>query len=82
VTITGGLPRVTELVEAVNPLQTLLFVRNRWKNNHLEKSNVVIAKLSLHLALADVKKYLVPLSRSDSLFRKMNYIRAGTHTTF
>jgi DNA-directed RNA polymerase subunit beta' len=74
--ITGGLPRVTELFEARNPSNPAVVseIDGEISLGKIKRGNREIIVTSRS---ADVKKYLVPLSR-QILVQENDYIRAGT----
>ena len=74
--ITGGLPRVTELFEARNPSNPAVVseIDGEVSFGKIKRGN---REISVTSKLGEEKKYLVPLP-SRSLFRKNDYVRAGT----
>jgi DNA-directed RNA polymerase subunit beta' len=74
--ITGGLPRVTELFEARNPSNPAVVseIDGEVSLGKIKRGNREIIITS---KTADVKKYLVPLSK-QILVQENDYIRAGT----
>ena len=74
--ITGGLPRVTELFEARNPSNPAIVseIDGEITMGKIKRGNREIIVTS---KTADVKKYLVPLSK-QILVQENDYVRAGT----
>jgi DNA-directed RNA polymerase subunit beta' len=74
--ITGGLPRVTELFEARNPSNPAVVseIDGEVTFGKIKRGN---REISIKSKLAEVKKYLVPLSK-QILVQENDYVKAGT----
>ncbi len=74
--ITGGLPRVTELFEARNPSNPAVVseIDGEVTFGKIKRGN---REISIKSKSAEVKKYLVPLSK-QILVQENDYVKAGT----
>ncbi len=74
--ITGGLPRVTELIEARNPSNPAVVseIDGEVKFGKIKRGN---REISVTSKLGEEKKYLVPLSK-QILVQENDFVRAGT----